>query len=176
MAADMPNRRGVLAFALLATVAASGCGWTPLYADIETGPADAELRAIRVDPILDRIGQRLELALRKSFNPNGEPSATRYVLHTTLVVSRQDLGIQSQGLGTRSRVDVQATFTLTEAASGKQLLLSTSHAADSFDIVANGYATVVAEEDARNRAGEELRRDIVTKLTLFLQRRAAGQV
>ena len=33
--------------------------------------------------------------------------------------------------------------------------------------------SIVAEEDARIRAVEELRRDIVTRLTLFLQHRAA---
>jgi hypothetical protein len=47
------------------------------------------------------------------------------------------------------------------------------HTAESFDIVANEYASVVAEEDARIRAVEELRRDIIARLTLFFQRRAA---
>ena len=49
----------------------------------------------------------------------------------------------------------------------------TSHVAESFDILANEYANVVAENDARTRAVEELRRDIMIRLTLFLQRRAA---
>ena len=45
---------------------------------------------------------------------------------------------------------------------------------EAFDIVANYYSNVVADEDSRRRAAEEIRRDIVTQLTLFLQRRAAG--
>jgi LPS-assembly lipoprotein len=171
----MQTRRGVLGLALLAPMAAAGCGWEPLYANRESGPVDAELRAIKVDPILDRTGQRLELALRRSFNPRGEPVPVRYVLHTTLVIGRQDLGIQSEGLGTLGRVDVSATFTLADAKTGAQLLANSIHTADSFDIVANEYSTVVAEEDARNRAVEELRRDMVDKLTLFLQRRAVGE-
>ena len=28
----------------------AGCGWAPLYANRETGPADADLRAIKVSP------------------------------------------------------------------------------------------------------------------------------
>jgi hypothetical protein len=44
---------------------------------------------------------------------------------------------------------------------------------DSFDILANEYSNVVAEDDARTRAVEEMRRDIVGRLTVFLQRRAA---
>ena len=170
----MHTRRGVLGWVLLTPLAAGGCGWTPLYADAETGPADNELRAVRVEPIPDRVGQRLELALRRSFNPAGVPTPSRYVLHTTLTVTLQDLGIQSQGLGTLGRVEVSGTFVLTDAKTGQALLTSTSHSTDSFDIVGSGYSTVVAEDDARNRAVEELRRDMVTKLTLFFQRRAAG--
>jgi LPS-assembly lipoprotein len=171
----MHTRRGILGFALLTPLAVAGCGWRPLYADAETGPADAELRAIRVDPIPERVGQRLALALRRSLNPDGVATPTRYVLHTTLAVSRADLGIQSQGLGTRGRVDVTANLTLLDLKTGGQLLGTSVHTADSFDIVANEYASIVAEEDARTRAAEELRQDIVDKLTLFMQRRVAAQ-
>jgi hypothetical protein len=52
-------------------------------------------------------------------------------------------------------------------------LSTTTHVAESFDIVANEYAALVAEDDARTRAVEELRRDMLTRLTLFFQRRAA---
>lgn len=170
----MQTRRGVFGFVLLAPLAAAGCGWRPLYADPETGPTDAELRAIRVDPIADRAGQRLELALRRAFNPDGVPTPTRYALHMALAISLQDLGIQTQGLGTLGRIDVSTTFVLTDAKTGQQLLTANSHSADSFDILANGYATVVAQNAARDRAVEEIRRDVVTKLTLFFQRRAAA--
>ena len=171
----MHTRRGILGFVLLAPLTATGCGWRPLYADAETGPTDDELRAVHVDPIPERIGQRLELALRRSFNPTGAPSPTRYVLRTTLSVVRSDLGIQSQGLGTRGRVDVSAAIVLAEVKTGASLLSTTIHTADSFDIVANEYASLVAEEDARTRAAEELRRDIVDALTLFMQRRVAAK-
>jgi LPS-assembly lipoprotein len=167
-------------FALLACLAGSpillaACGWRPLYADPETGPAAADLRAIRVEPIAERIGQRLEMALRESLNPTGDSTPTHYSLRTTLAVYRQDLGLQSQGLSTRSKLDVYATIVLRNIATGEQLLNRTIHAANAFDIVANEYATVVAEDDARSRTVDELDREIVTELTLFLQRRAAAK-
>ncbi|MBV9862836.1 MAG: hypothetical protein JO267_11900 [Alphaproteobacteria bacterium] len=167
----MPRCRLVLA-QTAALLALAGCGWTPLYADRETGPADQALRTIRVDPIPERVGQRLEMALRDSLD-GGEPGPKRYVLHTLLSVNLVDLGIQSQGLGTRGKLDVYATITLAEINKAGTLLTNVVHAAESFDIQANGYSTVVAEEDARNRAVEELRREIVARLTLFMQRRAA---
>ena len=150
-----------------------GCGWAPLYADAVTGPADEELCAIGVASIPERIGQRLALALRESLNPTGEPTKQRYILRTTLQVTRLDLGIQTQGLGTRGRLDAYAGFVLSDSTSGTQLLTGSSHVAESFDILANLYSDTVAEDDARTRAVEELRRDIVSRLTLFLQRRVA---
>jgi LPS-assembly lipoprotein len=170
---DAASRRLVLGAGLGAALFSAGCGWTPLYADRQTGPADTELRAIKVAPIAERIGQRLELALRNGLDPSGE-AAKRYMLRTSLQLIRQDLGVQSQGLGTRGKLDVYATITLSEITSGATLLNNTVHVSDSFDIDANEYSTVVAEDDARVRAVEELRRDILTRLTLFMQRRVAS--
>ena len=169
----MPKRRLLLALPLGMVVALSGCGWTPLYADRESGPADEDLRAIKVDPIPERIGQKLAWALRESFNPTGVSTPQRYRLRTLLTTARADLGIQSTGLGSRGKFDATATFTLIDIKTGAALMATTSHVSESFDILANEYASVVAEDDARTRLVEELRRDMVTRLTLFLQRRVA---
>lgn len=174
----MPARRALLARALgivlgLGVAVLGGCGWAPLYADPESGPADAELRAIRVQPIPERVGQQLEWALRQSLNPSGEPTPQRYLLKTTLITQRQDLGVQEQGIGTRGRLDAYAKFALSDSQTNKTLLAATSHVAELFDINANEYANVVLENDARTRAVEEMRRDITLRLTVFLQRRAA---
>ena len=167
-------RRILIALVATAPVFCAGCDWTPLYASRETGPADAELRAIKVAPISERIGQRLEIALRDTLNPTGIPTPVRYELKTTLAVQRSDLGIQSQGLATRGQVDVTATYLLSDIATKATLLRNTIHVADSFDILANGYATVVTEEDARVRTVQELRDEIAARLTMFMQRRHAA--
>lgn len=167
-------RRLLLGWAVIAPLSLSGCGWSPLYADPATGPADAELRAIRVQPIPERIGQKLELALRASLNPTGEPTPQRYLLRTTLRVVRADLGVLTQGVGTRGRLDVYADFVLTDIAKNAQLLGGNTHVAESFDILANEYSNVVAETDAHTRAAEEVRRDLMARLTAFFQRRVAA--
>jgi LPS-assembly lipoprotein len=150
-----------------------GCGWEPLYGDIETGPASEELRAIKVDPISERIGQRLAIALRNSLNPTGEPTPSRYRLSTILTASLSNLGIQSQGLATLGQLDAYATYKLVDLQNGAVLLTNVVHVANSFDLNPNQYSTVVGEDDARNRTVAELDQEIVTRLTLFLQRRAA---
>ena len=169
----MPARRALLAGVLLLPLVSAGCGWAPLYADPAAGPAAAELAAIKVAPIPERIGQKLALALRQWLNPTGATVPSRYLLRVLLQTTRLDLGILPLGLGTRARFDAMATYSLVDVSSGARLFTATSHAAESFDIVANYYANVVAEEDARERAIEEIRRDIVTQLTVFLQRRAS---
>jgi LPS-assembly lipoprotein len=169
----MSDCRGwdILAFVVL--LALSGCGWTPLYGDVEAGPASEELRAIRVDPISERIGQRLEMALRNSLNPTGEPANPRYVLKTISYVGLSNLGIQSQGLATLGQLDVIATYTLVDLQSGGTLLRNTAHVANSFDLNPNQYSTVVGQDDAAVRSVAELNQEIVTRLTLFMERRVA---
>jgi LPS-assembly lipoprotein len=168
----MIGRRSLLAALLAAPGILSGCGWEPLYADRETTAADADLRAIKVNPIPERVGQRLEMALRTSFNPTGEETKQRYSLSVVLTTALASLGVQSQGLGTRGIVQVYANYTLREIGTGGTLTTGSIHSADSFDIQANGYSTVVAQDDALTRSVEELCREIVARLILYLQRKA----
>jgi LPS-assembly lipoprotein len=166
----MIPRRHLLALLSLPPVLA-GCGWEPLYADRESASASADLQSIKVAPISERIGQRLEMGLRKSFNPDGAATPTKYVLQVTLNTSVSDLGIQSQGLGTRGEVQVYANYQLSDTA-GHVVQNSSVHANDSFDIQANGYSTVVAQDDAYVRSIEEIRREIVMRMNLFMQHKA----
>jgi LPS-assembly lipoprotein len=136
-----------------------GCGWEPLYGDIETEPVSAELR--------------LAIALRNSLNPSGEPTTPRYQLSTTLTTYLSNLGIQSQGLATLGQLDAYATYKLVELKTGSVLLINSVHVANSFDLNPNQYSTIVGEDDARNRCVSELDQEIVNRLTFFLQRRAA---
>jgi LPS-assembly lipoprotein len=152
-----------------------GCGWGPLYADVQTEPASEALRAIKVDPIPERIGQQLAIALRNSLNPTGEPTTPRYRLSTALVAVLSNLGIQSQGLATLGQVDAIAAYQLIDLQNGRVLLNNTVHVANSFDLNPNQYSTLVGEDDARARSVDELDREIVTRLTLFMERRAAEQ-
>ena len=165
-------RRRLLVLPLaLSVLSASlcGCGWEPLYANNETGAGSADLRAVQVARIPERAGQILETGLRNSFNPTHDDTKPRYRLTVTLIKILQDLGIQSQGLGTRGEVQLVATYSLAEIDSNKVLQTGTVHTSDSFDIQANGYSTVVAQDDAAARDVEEIRREIVARLTMFMQ-------
>ena len=152
----------------------AGCGWEPLYANRETSATAADLSTITVSPISDRIGQQLEFALRDSLNPSHETAKPLYTLVVTLSKSLYDSGIQSQGLGTRGDINLGATYQLVENATHKIVQTGSVHASDSFDIQANGYSTIVAQNDATTRDIEEVRREIVVRLTLFMQSKGAA--
>ena len=169
----MPVRRAFLALTLALALPLPGCGWEPLYADPQSGPASAELRAIKVAPISERIGQRLEMALRNSLNPTGEPSPYRYTLGTTLVYSLSNLGIQSQGTATLGQIDVHSSSTLIENSTGQHLLTISLHEQNSFELNPNQYSTVVGEDDARVRTVAELNAEIVRRLNLYFEQRVA---
>jgi len=169
----MIARRRLAALVAGLSLVLAGCGWTPIYADPQTDVVDAELRTIRVYPILDRAGQRLETELRRALNPENLPSEKRYLLRVSMQTIRQNLGVQSQGLGTRGEVQNIANMTLVDVKTGANLVSATIHVNDSFDIQANGYSTEVAVDDAKVRTIAELRDEIITRLTLFLQRRRA---
>jgi LPS-assembly lipoprotein len=169
----MARRRELLALAVVIALPLPGCGWQPLYADPQSSSASEDLRAIQVLPISERIGQRLEMALRNSLNPSGEPTKFRYTLHTTLSVSLSGLGIQTQGTATLGRLDVSATSVLVDNRNGATLQTNSLHVQNSFALNPNQYSTVVGEDDAQIRSVAELNREIVARLTLFMERRAA---
>ena len=125
----------------------------------------------RTDP--ERIGQRLQIALRSSLNPTGEPTPERYRLRITLATDLTNLGIESQGLASLGKFDVYATYTLIDSKSRQNLLVNTVHVANSFDLNPNQYSTVVGENDAAVRSAAELNQEIVTRLALFMERRLA---
>ena len=165
----MTTLRRLLATSLALPTLLAACGWEPLYSNAQTDTGSADLRAIDVGRIPERVGQQLEIALRNSFNPSGVETKHAYRLVVTLTRVLQDLGIQSQGLGTRGEVQLVAWYQLTELATGKILQTGTIHASDSFDIQANGYSTVVAQNDASVRDVEEIRREIVARMNMFMQ-------
>jgi len=147
----------------------AGCGWEPLYASKETAAGAERLREIKVNPISERVGQELETGLRNSFNPSGEPAQQNYTLIITLSKSLVDSGIQSQGLGTRGELHIYADYKLVQNKTNKLLQQGHIHSNDSFDIQANGYSTVVAQNDAGSRDIEEIRREIVARMILYMQ-------
>ena len=161
--------------ALLIAVAAAlgGCGFHPLYGGRTAGAYDPDLAAIKVASIPDRAGQILALSLREKLNPRGVNLPERYTLKTAITLARGDLGIERNATSVRGQVDAVALYDLT-GPGGVTLLHGRSHTISAFNIVQDGYATQVAENDARERALNDISDDMVMNLSLFVRNRRAA--
>ncbi len=165
------SRRSLLI--ALAAAPLGGCGFHPLYGGRTAGAYDPDLAAIKVASIPDRDGQILALALREKLNPRGVDLPVRYTLRTNIAVTRGDLGIERNATSVRGQIEIVAHYDLT-GPGGAILLHGRSHTISAFNIVQDGYATQVAEDDARERALNDISEDMVTNLSLYVRNRRAA--
>lgn len=157
---------GALALGLATTLA--GCGFHPLYGDHgATGDTNAELAQVRVQPIPDRTGQLLYNKLRDRLNPRGKPAEPRYVLEITLKERGENLLLDPSNTASRDNLELTAYFQLRDIQSGATALKGQSRATISYDIQDSQYATIVSQQDVRDRATKILSDDISTRLALY---------
>ncbi|WP_119167068.1 LPS assembly lipoprotein LptE [Algihabitans albus] len=176
------SRRHLLLFALLAApVVLTGCRVQPLYGSFNpVGPSESyqseeDLRAIRIQPIPNRVGQQVHNALRNELTPSGQPSNPAYTLTTTIEESIGERLLATDATATRAQLRLRARYTLSLTANGTQLASGNATAISAYDIVETEYATHRAELDARARGAEEVARQIRTRLaSWFIEARADG--
>lgn len=157
---------------VLAAAPLAGCGFHPLYGGKTAGEYDPLLATIKVEPIPNRDGQLLELALRERLNPRGTALPQRYRLGVVLTLTRSDLGIQRNATSTRSEINASASYSLTGDGVG---LSGSSRTVSAFNLQNDAWAATVAEDDARRRAIDQLADVIVTQLTLWARRQEAAR-
>lgn len=162
----MAWRLGSLAIAVALLL--GGCGFHPLYGGRGESGFDADLAAIKVNTIQDRLGQQLALSLRDGLNPAGIRVAPRYALDVKLVAERHDLGIRSDGTASRTQMMIVANFQLKELATDRTVLQGMTRTAVSFDALTDEYANVVARQSAQERSLRDLSDDLRTRLAVYV--------
>ena len=157
---------------LLVVVAAvaGGCGFQPLYGTQATGSTPAEFAQIKVEPIVDRLGQQLHNHLLTILNPDGRPAAPRYRMNTTLTEGIASLGVRKSAFATRANLTVNSNYRLTDTETGKIILSDQTSITVSYNILESEFATLMAEKDARSRAVRELAESIRIRLGVFFAR------
>jgi LPS-assembly lipoprotein len=163
------NRRGFLAglAALGLTAALAGCGFRPLYGDHSVGNTATDLSQVRVVPIADRTGQMLYNRLRDRLNPHGKPTEPLYTLEIKVVERSEDLLLEPNETASRTDLMLTANFKLRKIDGGATVLTGSSRSSISYDIQTSQYATIVSEQDVRQRATKQLSDDISTRLALY---------
>jgi LPS-assembly lipoprotein len=154
--------------AIVLALLLGGCGFHPLYADHTKSGFDADLAAIKVNTIQDRLGQELALSLRDGLNPTGIRVAPRYALDVKLVAERNDLGIRKDATSSRTQMMIIADFQLKELATDRTVLQGKTRTAVSFDSQTDEYANAVARQSAQERSLRDLSDDIRMRLAVYV--------
>jgi len=109
--------------------------------------------------------------LRERLNPYGKPEQPKYALSVALTETRENLFLEKDETATRANLFLKASFILRRIDDGSVVATGLSRTVSSYDILSSQFASVVSEEDARERGARAISDDIRTRLALALQPR-----
>ena len=157
--------------------ALGGCGFHPVYAPRTGQPAgsQAELAAIRVAPLGDRLGQLVREELQARFD-HGEALAKRYELAVALGLTVDALGIQTDTSVTRLRYIGTASWSLKTVGTAPTILSSGSaRSLDGLNILDQQYFEQdLAGETVMRRVASNLADQITIQLAAYFARTPAA--
>ena len=147
------NKRTVTAVLLAATLATGGCGFAPLYKQVDGETSVSERFAeIEIPSIPDREGQILRNDLIDRLYTQGRPADARYTLKIDPVnTSISSLGIRKDATATREQLTFSVHVQLVDRASSAVLLDRSVRAVGSYDILDSQYQTLVSRQTASER-------------------------
>jgi len=162
-------KRLTIVFALAAAaLAASACGFAPIYATPEAN--FAPLRDIAVAPRgqekIDYIFSQVMSDKLGAYTPSGA-----YRLETVLSEHRQGFGIRVDDVATRYESTVTAQYRLVRAADDTVLLQGRRAGISSYDVADDPYAELTAEQRSLERATELAAEKVRLDLTLYFANR-----
>ena len=154
--------------------ALTACGFRPLYGARAGGTAAADLAAVEIGVVSDRLGQLLRNGLIAGMSPLGEPADPRFRLNLTLSQSSTALAIQQDTTITRYDQRIDVSFVLVELATGLASFRGRSLAIGGYDAVSSDFATFTAQQDSAKRTVREVAEDIWAQLAAYFAGRQAG--
>ncbi len=161
------------ALILVACLAASACGFRPMYLPAAAGDpgAASELAAISVDVIPERAGQLLRQAMQERLERGTGGEARRFTLAVGLGIAAEGIGILADNSVTRVRLTGTVNWYLRATDPAKTLLTSgTARATDAFNVINQQYFFADLSNDAANRRIVEVIADQITlQLAVWFQ-------
>jgi LPS-assembly lipoprotein len=169
MSSSKPARLLGGMFALILAAPLAGC-IEPLYGPIGMGaPLAAELQAIEVEPIPDRIGHYVTNELIFGFNGTGSNVAPRYHLKVVLKERVQTPILDTvTGRATSATVIVDADYKLVTIPEGREITKGVASGVASYDRFSNRLSNVRAARDAEIRDAKVLADNIRTRVSMAL--------
>ncbi len=158
--------RRLLLLGPLAAVAA--CNVRPLHAPQQQAQVSQSLSSTRIQPLANRLGQKLHNLLRDRINPYGQPSDPAYLLQVSVNRRETESGLREDETATRITLTLTANYRLTTNQGGEVVTQGTTGAQAVFNILENRFSSQVSEETAEERALALIADSITTRLTTAL--------
>lgn len=162
------NKTGaVLALVFMLGGTLSACGFRPLYS--QAGGANSKaLASVTIAQINDRSGQKLRNFLLERMAPGRGTQSSRYSLKIELREAKSNINIRKDESVTRANLSITADFILTHTAGKNGIFRGSVLSTNSYNVLDSDFATLSAENDARDRAlrslAEEIRLRVATAL------------
>ena len=160
--------------ALLACLALTACGLSPLYSGGSNAAAAQGIAAIDIPAIEGRGGWLIKNALDARLGVAGQ-ATPQYRLDVRLDDSLQALGVLNDDTTSRERRILRARYQLVDLATGAVLLDATAGSDAGIDVVSSEYATIAAEQTALENLAREVADRMTTQIALTLRNRAAQE-
>lgn len=159
------------ALTLLACLALTACGLSPLYSGGSNAAAAQGIAAIDIPAIEGRGGWLIRNALEARLGIAGQ-ATPQYRLDVRLDDSLQGLGVLNDDTVSRERRILRARYQLVDLASGAVLLDTTAGSDAGIDVVSSEYATIAAEQTALENLAREVADRMATQIALTLRDQA----
>jgi LPS-assembly lipoprotein len=153
------NRRNILA-AFIATIALSGCGYTPIYGEGTAATSLREKIEITAGKGRESFEMRERMVERFGFANN-----PRYTLVFSYDVSSKGLAVSTTAEITRYNLTGISEFKVTDISTGKVVFSSKVKSLTAYSATSETYPTRVAEQDARTRLALTLADQIITRVS-----------
>lgn len=157
----------------VAALTLSGCGFRPMYgshsaAAEKSSQSATALSTIAIDVIPDRSGQILRNDLVDRFYETGAPSSPTARLHIDKInVIKTELDLTKSSEATRAQLHIKTRMTLTDVATGANLLTRDLQTVTSYNILESEFATRVTEDSALESALHDIARQAELNLSLY---------
>jgi LPS-assembly lipoprotein len=140
------------------------------------GPAQRDLAAVYVDIIPERPGQMLRQALQERLGDDSGAQVA-YTLRVAFTVTGEGIGVESNNLATRIRLNGVASWTLLKHDGPNVTLTSgTVRSLDGVNVFDSQYfAADVEVEAVQKRIAENLATQIATQLAVWFRQQAAKE-
>lgn len=164
------SRFGRLGLVLSVGLTTSGC-LQPMYGGVQGEGLRADMSAIAIEPIPDRLGHYLANELRFGLNGTGSDVSPKYKLTIAIRERVQTPLVDTiSGRATAGSVVVDADYKLVQIGSGATVTEGVAFTVASYDRSSQRFANIRAARDAEIRDAKALAEQIKTRLAIALAR------